>query len=65
MVNLEACANCRHLRKDYKEEDHTFYRYGCNKNKSRYIHGWIKKDSELKQMNCSDWKEKNEQLKLW
>lgn len=71
-----SCADCDHLdksRKQYYNEEHYCYRYGCNykfyDKESKcdgFIHGWILRDRELKLMSCSDFKcTKYEQLSLF
>lgn len=52
------CYNCIYLDKNRKQKSKNgtvCFRYGCNAGlKDSYICGWIRKDSELKTMGCSD-----------
>lgn len=53
------CYSCKYLNKDRKQDGNnnvSCFRYGCDNRKDAYICGWIRKDSELKTMGCSDWK---------
>jgi len=56
-----SCENCGHLDKQTKEvigHRFKFYRYGCAKYGK--VVGWVKKESELKEQGCSEWKPKKE-----
>lgn len=62
------CAECDYLDKSRKQwdETHYCYRYGCNRRTGVYICAWVRKDNELKQMGCSDFKHtENEQISLF
>lgn len=52
------CYNCIYLDKSRKQKSKNVtvcFRYGCNARlKDSYICGWIREDSELKTMGCSD-----------
>jgi len=56
LSNYHCCIDCDDLNKKEKQvSDVGNYRYGCKSN--RYTCGWMKKDSKMKEMGCSRWRE--------
>ena len=58
MSNYECCIDCFNLNKKIKQVSKNYdknYRYACKKN--NFTCGWMRKDTEMNSMGCSNWSE--------
>lgn len=59
------CDVCTNLDKSRKQEKNGCYLYGCNAIPGHYISAWLKQDSDLSKTGCTNFREREEQLKLF